>query len=130
MLAIVMIALAQLAVSQVTYEWDDYGVGFQVAEDFQDVSQGAAQWELISSDGLIYISVTPWSDASITIDDLEYATIGIAFDMIFEGDAEVDGDCGEINDFDGCYVVWAVFGEEYELFLVALLMDLDSDTNI
>lgn len=129
-IAILLIAFTQIATAQVAYEWDDYGVGFEVAADFQDVSESASEWELISSDGLIYISVTPWSDASITIDDLEDATISIAYDMIFDGDAEVDGDCGEIHDFDGCYVIGAVDGEEYELYLVALLMDVESDTNV
>ena len=104
-------------------------MGFEVAYDFQDVSESDDKWELISSDGLIYISVSPWSDASITLEDLEKATYEIALEMIFDGDAEVDGDCGEIDDFDGCYVIGAVEDEEYELYLIALLMDVESDTN-
>jgi len=119
-----------IANAQDTYEWDEFGVGFEVASDFEVITNSSEEWELMSSDEAIFISVMPWSDPNVTLDDLEEATYWVAMDFVFGEDAEVDGDCGEVDDFDVCYVIGAVYDMDWDYYLVALMMDVGSDTNI
>ena len=100
------------------------------SDDFEDISNSEDAWELISSDNQILISVTPWVDGETNIEDLAEATYQVALDLIFEEGAEVDGDCGSINQFDGCFVIGAVNEEDWDYFLVGLLLDTDNETNL
>jgi len=119
--------------AQTEYEWDAYGVGFELADDFEVLTDTGEAWELISSDDQIFISVMPWSDSNVTLADLEEATYWNAVDFVF-GDGldgqDLDGDCVEINDFDACYVIGAVYDNDWDYYLVALMMDRGSETNV
>lgn len=118
------------AQAQTAYEWDEYGVAFELADDFETVTDNRSAWELISNDDQVFISVMPWSDASVTVDDLEEATYLVAVDLVFDDGAEVDGDCVEIDDFDVCYVIGGVYNRDWDYYLVALMMDVNSETNL
>lgn len=115
---------------QDTYEWDAFGVGFELASDFEEVTNDGEEWELMSSDEEIFISVMPWADEEVTLDDLKEATYWVALDFVFGEDADVEGDCVEIDDFDACYVIGAVNDMDWDFYLVALMMDVNSETNV
>ena len=42
----------------------------------------------------------------------------------------LQGDCVEIDDFDACYVIGAVYDMAWDFYLVALMMALNSETNV
>lgn len=117
--------------AQTDYGWDYYGVGFGVARDFQVYKNSAEAFEAQSSDRLVWINIQPWSDASITEENLYSSVLNLAYNIGYYDGGEVAGDYIQINDFSGYFIVCAPNDPNtYNYFIVALLLDTLSDTNL
>lgn len=117
--------------AQTAYEWDYYGIGFEVASDFDIVANNQSEFTAVSSDGLISVSLMPWSDASIDLDHLADATLQLAGELATFDQATVNGDFVDLGDLEGYFIVAATSDyQSYDFLLVALLIDTESDTNL
>ncbi len=116
--------------AQKKYEWESYGIGFEVVTDFKIVENSDETFELVSSDNELFISVIPWSDSSATIDDLEETTYWKAVDFVFGEGTNLKSDCMKIGELDACYVIGAVNDMDWDYYLVALMLDAVGETNI
>ena len=117
--------------AQTAYEWDYYGIGFEVASDFNVTANTASQFSAVSSDGLLSVSLVPWSDAQVTMDNLAEATVESALEMAVFDQAEVSGDYLDLGDLQGYFIVAATDDYyTYDFLLMALLLDSESDTNL
>ncbi len=126
---ILLFALASLAAFTAeaqSYQWDTYGIGFTVTDDFVVQTNTDEQFYAVSSDGLIDVNVIPWSDASVNKSNLEAALIDFVNEEL-NIRAELDGDEIKLNDFDGYFIVAAYEGD---MLLVAFLLDTQSATNL
>lgn len=117
--------------AQTAYEWDYYGIGFEVASDFGVYENSATQFSAVSSDGLLSISMVPWSDDRITLDNLAEATVEYALNLAVFDQAAIEGDAIDLGDLQGYFIVAAPesYGS-YDYMIAALLLDLESPTNL
>ncbi len=123
--------LAGSAHAQTAFEWDHYGIGFEVASDFVVQENSETQFSAVSSDGLLYISLVPWSDDRITMDNLAEATVEYALGLAVFDQAAVEGDAIDLGDFKGYFMVAAPesYGS-FDFMLASLLLDVESPTNL
>ena len=117
--------------AQTAYEWDYHGIGFEVASDFGVTVNNASQFSAISSDGLLSVTLVPWSDNRITLDNLAEATVQSALELAVFDQATVSGDALDLGDLQGYFIVAATddYGS-YDFLLMALLLDSESETNL
>ena len=110
--------------------WDYYGIGFQFAQDFRVTQNNGSVFEAVSSDQLLYVNVQPWLNANVDINDLYSYAVNYATSLNFYLGAEVAGNYIEIDDFDGYFLIAATNDQRnYNYYLVAYLMDIESNTN-
>ena len=122
---------ASISLAQDSYEWDRYGIGFSVAEDMLIEENSDDAFTVVSPDGEIAVSISPWADGFVDEDSLAEAAISMAIDLYYIDDSEIDGDYIEIDSFNGYYVLAAPGTDEGpDFILLALLLDTESDTNI
>ena len=57
--------------AQTDYEWDEYGIGFSVTDDFDVTVNNVKEFTAVSSDRLIGITILPWEDATVDADELD-----------------------------------------------------------
>jgi opacity protein-like surface antigen len=127
-LSLVICSLSLNAQSYVS--WDYYGIGFQVAQDFQVSQNDGNVFEASSSDRLLYVKVQPWTNSTVTVGDLYGYAVQYAQNLNYYLGAEVAGDYIEIDDFDGYFLVAATNDpRNYNYYLIAYLLDIESDTN-
>ncbi|MCB0689639.1 MAG: hypothetical protein KDC53_24030 [Saprospiraceae bacterium] len=118
-------------ISQTAFEWDYYGIGFEVASDFQVQVNNKSQFTAVSSDGLLAVTLVPWSDSNVDLNDLAEATIDVADRFAHFDHAAVDGDAINLGDLEGYFIVAATNDYySYDYILVSLLLDTQSETNI
>lgn len=120
-----LFCLLNLASAQTEYEWDAYGIGFSVTDDFMVSTNSEDAFRAVSSDGKIDIAIYPWLDETVSEDDLEDALIDYADDILDSVD-DIDADALTIQDFVGYYLVAAA---DEEMLLMAFMLDKLSDTN-
>ncbi len=114
------------AFSQTEYQWDEYGVGFSVTDDFSVTTNNSEEFTAISSDGLIEVQIYPNQDGSVTQDDVDDLLLEYAIELLDDADA-LEADDIEIDDYYGSFLIGAS-GED--MILVAFLLDEGSDTNL
>lgn len=122
---LVSVLFSSLANAQTEYEWDLYGIGFSVTEDFEVTVNNSEEFSASSSDDLIDISIFPWADENLDKDDLDDYLIQIATDIVGDTDDMAAGEL-EIDDFAGSFLVAS---KDDEIVLVAILLDEESETN-
>lgn len=116
--------------AQYYVSWDYYGIGFQFAQDFKVSQNNGNIFEASSSDRLLYVKVQPWSNSTVTVNDLYGYAVQYANNLNYYLGAEVAGDYIEIDDFDGYFLVAATNDpRNYNYYLIAYLLDTQSDTN-
>lgn len=116
--------------AQYDVSWDTYGIGFQFAQDFRVIQNNGTVFEATSSDRLLYVNVQPWSNANITVDHLFDSAVQVATNLNYDLGAEVAGDYIEFDDFQGYFLIAAPYDRRgYNYYIVALLLDTQSDTN-
>ena len=117
--------------AQQEYVWDSHGVGFSVAHDFEVMESTPNTFTAVSSDDELMISISPWSDADVTDDDLLDAVVELATELEYYHGEEVVGDNIEIDDFTGYYIITAPEDyDSYDYIIVAVLLDTESSTNL
>lgn len=122
---------ANQVIAQTAFEWDYHGIGFEVASDFRVQTNNQSEFTAVSSDGLLAVTLMPWSDASINLDDLAEATLSLAGEMATIDQSTVDGDAIDLGDLEGYFIVAATSDyKSYDYILVALLLDTESETNL
>lgn len=114
------------------FEWDAHGVGFEVASDFLVMKNNYNEFTAVSSDNQIAISIQPWQDASITINNLEQATVNVGADLLTGGNELIAADYIQLDYYQGYYIVVSTPGSQYsgDFMLLALLLDTESGTNL
>ena len=91
----------------------------------------ASQFSATSEDGLLSITLIPWSDAHVTMDNLAESTEASALEIAVFDRAEVSGDYLDLGDLQGYFIVTATDDDEsYDFLLMSLLLDSQSDTNM
>ena len=125
-LTVIFLCIAAFTYAQTEYEWEHYGVGFSVTEDFEVEVNNEKEFTAVSSDGLIDISVLPWSDGTVNEDDLDEHLIDFASEIFDEADDLVADDL-EIDDFIGSFLVAQ---QNEALILAAFMLDIHSQTNV
>ncbi|MCP4457430.1 MAG: hypothetical protein GY816_05295 [Cytophagales bacterium] len=118
--------------AQIRFEWSDGGVGLEMTEDFEVIENTDEAFEFTRTDNQITITVKRWLDVEISPDDLEETTYWYAVDNVF-GDSldgqSFDSGCLKIELFDVCYIIGAMDNGDSDYYLVALLLDIDSETH-
>lgn len=113
------------------YQWDQYGIGFQVARDFVVEENNANIFTATSSDDEIFISIEPWIDGNVSEDNIADAILELATEMKFYDGGEIAGEYIEVDDFNGYFIITAPNDyEDYDYVVVAILLDTESDTNL
>ena len=128
---ILFIFLPFVLSSQTAFEWDYHGIGFEVASDFNVQVNNETEFSAVSSDGLISISLMPWADDQVTMDNLADATLEFATQVATFERAAIEGDVIDLGDLEGYFLVAAAtdYGS-YDFLLMALLLDVESPTNL
>ena len=128
---LILLGISSFLNAQTAFEWDYYGIGFEVASDFAVQENSETQFSAVSSDGLLYISMVPWSDDRITMENLAEATLEYALSLAVFDQAHVQGDAIDLGDLEGYFIVAAPesFGS-YDFILASLLLDVESPTNL
>lgn len=121
-LIFVFITLNFTAFSQQEYTWDEYGISFTLADDFQEQVNNGEEFSA-SGDGM-ELTILPFKDESVAHADITSYTLSIASSMNFERIDDVS--VIEFNGFKGGYAEGV--SEGVKLFIMGL-MDPDSDTN-
>jgi hypothetical protein len=116
--------------AQYYVSWDYYGIGFQFAQDFTVSQNSGSVFEASSSDRLLYVKVQPWVNGHVEVDDLYDYAVQYATNLNYYLGAEVAGDYIEVDDFNGYFLIAATNNpRNYNYYLVAYLLDTESDTN-
>ncbi len=112
--------------AQSAFQWDAYGVGFEVTDDFEVITNNSEEFAAISSDELIEIQILPFADPDVDEDDLDEMVLDYLVEIVGDVD-DFEADDLEIDSYIGSYVVAAA---EDQMILAAFMLDTDSDTNI
>ena len=104
------------------WEWNEYGIGFATYSDCKVETNNSEEFSS-ECDG-IYVSIFPWKDDNLTVDDLANEVTGIASEIGYAGIS--DAEEIELNDFEGAFVVGVQDGVNA---LIIGLLDPNSATN-
>lgn len=115
-------AITLQAQAQEEWVWDEYGIGFTIAEGMK-VTQNDGETLTAERDNL-FLTMTPIVDSDITEGDLAKAVFAMANEMEYDGIE--DADELELNDLVGFYVEGTKDGAG--VFVIALL-DKESASN-
>ena len=108
--------------AQQTYTWNEYGIGFTLADDFVEEANSIDEFSA-TGDGMS-MSIIPFKDSSVSDNDITAYTIEIAQSLNLQ---EIDDvNVLEMNDFIGGYVEG--YKDGVKIFLMGLI-DPDTDTN-
>jgi hypothetical protein len=117
--------------AQTAFEWDYHGIGFEVSSDFNVQTNNESEFTAVSSDGIIAVTLMPWSDATVSLEDLAEATVLTAEQLATFDRAAIDGDAIDLGDLQGYFIVAATDDyHSYDFLLVSLLLDVQSSTNL
>ncbi len=119
---IVFFVLSQYAFSQQYYEWEEYGITFSLADDFEETVNSADEFSA-AGDGM-ELSIIPFKNDEIDASDISTYTMSIASSMDFERIDDIS--LIEFNGFEGAYAEGVADG--IKVFIMGLI-DPDSDTN-
>lgn len=108
--------------AQKVFEWADYGLAFDLADDFQETVNTGEEFSA-EGDGMS-VSIFPFHDE--TIDDADITAYTIAAAAALNLDAVDDVNFIDINGFTGGYT--EVVSEGQKVFIMGLI-DPDSDVN-
>lgn len=108
--------------AQKVFEWADYGLAFDLADDFQETVNTGEEFSA-EGDGMS-VSIFPFHDE--TIDDADITAYTIAAAAALNLDAVDDVNFIDINGFTGGYA--EVVSEGQKVFIMGLI-DPDSDVN-
>lgn len=111
------------------YEWDQYGIGFTVAQDFVIQENNERAFSATSNDGEISISINPWKDSSITEDNMADTVLMLAKQITNDNNRDIAGNYLEIDDFSGYYIITAS-EDDFDFIAIVLLIDSESSTNL
>ena len=109
--------------AQVGLEWDSYGIGFSVPDDFELFVNNSEEFSAGNDD--VYLSLLPWDDENINEYNLAEAVVDVAYAMDYDEITQATD--ANIHDFVGYGVsgvkdgVWAV---------IVMLLDEKSGTNL
>lgn len=110
------------SIAQQKYTWDEYGISFTLADDFQEVVNNIDEFSAVG-DGMEF-AIIPFYDESIDNNDITSYTMSVAASL--ELDRIDDISVIKLNGFKGAYAEGVLGGEK--IFLMGLI-DPDSDTN-
>ena len=99
MLAIFGLGSSTSVMSQEYIASDAYGIGFAVASDFYVYQNDYELLNAVSSDGLLSISVEPWLDNRVTLDNIYDAVVSLARGANYLNQGAVAGDYIQIDYF-------------------------------
>jgi len=109
--------------AQTDMEWDTHGVGFSVPDDFEIETNNAE--EFTAGNDVLFLSILPIQDKTITKDELADAVVEMATDLNY--DRIQEGDEIDIDDFTGYYIKGRKDGAN-AVFMA--LLDNESSTNL
>lgn len=115
-----MIAITSQA--QQNYVWDEYGISFSLADDFEEVVNNIEEFSAVG-DGM-EMAIIPFKDETIDDSDITGYTMSVAASLELERIDDVN--VIKVNGFKGGYAEGVLNGEK--IFLMGLI-DPDSDTN-
>lgn len=117
-----MVLLAISVQAQQNYVWDEYGISFSLADDFEEVVNNIEEFSAVG-DGM-EMAIIPFKDETIDNNDITAYTMDVAASL--ELDRIDDVNVIKLNGFKGGYAEGVLNGEK--IFLMGLI-DPDSDTN-
>jgi len=112
----------QVTVAQQNYTWEEYGIGFTLADDFEETQNTDDEFSA-AGDGMT-ISIIPFKDDSVDDSDISGYTMSIAASLKLERIDDVS--VIDINGFKGGYAEGVQDGTK--IFVMGLI-DPDSDVN-
>ncbi|MFZ1703545.1 MAG: hypothetical protein WAT79_04315 [Saprospiraceae bacterium] len=118
----VFFVFAQLTFAQQNYVWEEYGISFTLADDFEEVSNNSDEFSAVG-DGM-EMAIIPFFDETIDNNDITSYTMAVAASL--ELDRIDDVSVIKLNGFKGAYAEGVLAGEK--IFLMGLI-DPNSDTN-
>lgn len=108
--------------AQQNYVWDEYGISFSLADDFEEVVNNIEEFSAVG-DGM-EMAIIPFKDETIDDSDITGYTMSVAASLELERIDDVN--VIKVNGFKGGYAEGVLNGEK--IFLMGLI-DPDSDTN-
>ena len=115
-------SLSVTSIAQQVYEWEEYGLSFDLADDFKETVNSDSEFAAVG-DGMS-ISIHPFADADIDDADMTAYTIDAASSLSI--DHVTDIDMINLNGFKGGYTEVVSDGHKY--FIMGLI-DPNSATN-
>lgn len=119
---LIFLGIFQSGIAQQNYIWDEYSIGFSLADDFREVTNNLEEFSAVG-DGM-EISIIPFKDASIDDSDISAYTMAIAESLHLDRIDDVN--IIDINGFKGGYAEGAKDGDK--IFVMGLI-DPDTETN-
>ncbi len=111
------------ATSQTNWTWDSYGIVFQTPSDFKVTTDNSEEFSAENDN--VFLTLTPWKDATVTKQNLADALKSIVKDMEYDDMSELDK--VDSNDFTG----YAVYGKKDGVkAIIATLLNKKSGTNL
>ncbi|MFZ1752014.1 MAG: hypothetical protein WAU01_17595, partial [Saprospiraceae bacterium] len=72
---LIFLGIFQSGIAQQNYIWDEYSIGFSLADEFREVTNNLEEFSAVG-DGM-EISIIPFKDASIDDSDISAYTMAI-----------------------------------------------------
>jgi hypothetical protein len=117
-----MASLSVTSNAQQVYEWEEYGLTFDLADDFQESVNTDTEFSAVG-DGMA-ISIFPFADADIDDADITAYTIAAAASLNISDVDDID--MISLNGFKGGYT--EVVSDGHKVFIMGLI-DPSSDVN-
>jgi hypothetical protein len=117
-----LFSLTASMTAQQVYEWEEYGLSFDLADDFKETVNTESEFTAVG-DGMI-VSIHPFADADIDDADITAFTIAAASNLSI--DQVTDIDMISLNGFKGGYT--EVVSDGHKVFIMGLI-DPNSDVN-
>lgn len=119
---ICFIFISNVVNAQRQYTWEEYGIAFNLANDFKEVVNNIEEFTA-DGDGMS-LTIIPFKDGSIDDSDISAYTVAIAASLNLQRVDDLD--FIDINGFKGAYAEGVSDGAK--IFMMGLI-DPNSDTN-
>jgi hypothetical protein len=120
--SITLCLFAVLLNGQHTYEWEEYGISFTLAEDFEETVNSGEEFSA-SGDGM-EVSIIPFKDETLDDSDITTYTMSVAASLNLEAIDDIS--TISFNGFKGGYAEGVKDG--VKIFVMGLI-DPDSENN-
>jgi len=109
--------------------WEEYDFSFSVPSDFYVATNTETLFVTNSSDNQFSLEISPWSDASVTAEDVALAGLGEAMENW--SDIETLAEDWVESGYESYYMIGTAYKDGYQLnFLIVGVINPDNDDNL